>query len=393
MHTAGGLSLAVHQDKNGGESMNSFVQDFFGLKEVEEYHSYNIYVSSLGAAGIYAYKVTLSVNRPADKVYFELPCLISDTTLTAHGKSAVVDYGKYSVINRQQQRQNAENILREKGLKRVHGIIDLERFEEGKPCEEYWITFEEKPGSLSDSEICDELLRALYRIRRWCPKTYESVYIDVDGFCGVLGISRDEYLFNAKYLLEGELIHEAPSEQLSVDDGYIYITNTGIDMIRKESMISNVIATIFNETEKFVNAELIHVCPEAATKLIETYDNLMRDESTLRAKQIALACRDILQDFTDAIYKNAYLKDGEESPTREQTKNKVRYALREAAEKSSKTKKLIVELSEYLNNYFGALNDYIQRNIHIKEVTKEAANRCVIYTYLFIADILRLLKV
>lgn len=177
-----------------------------------------------------------------------------------------------------------------------------------------------------------------------------------------------------------------------MDDRYIYITNTGIDMIRKESMISNVIATIFNETEKFVNAELIHVCPEAATKLIETYDNLMRDESTLRAKQIALACRDILQDFTDAIYKDKYLKDGEESPTREQTKNKVRYALREAAEQSSTTQKLIVELSEYLNNYFGVLNDYIQRNIHIQEVTKEAANRCVIYTYLFIADILRLLK-
>ncbi len=374
--------------------MNSFnvAQDFFGLNKVETYHGHDIYIDFHDKVDT-NYKLTLSVNRSADKVFFELPCLIDETTLLEYDKSVLIKHKGYQTINTPQIRQNAANILREQGLKRVHGIIDLERFEEGKPCEDYWITFEEKPGSLSDSEICDELLRALYRIRRWCPEKYEYEHIDVDGFCAVLGISRDEYLFNAKYLLEEELIHEAPSEQLSVDDGYIYITNTGIGVIRKESMISNVIATIFNETEKFVNAELIHVCPEAATKLIETYDNLMRDESTLRAKQIALACRDILQDFTDAIYKDEYLKDGEESPIREQTKNKVRYALREAAEKSSKTKKLIVELSEYLNNYFGALNDYIQRNIHIKEVTKEAANRCVIYTYLFIADILRLLKV
>jgi len=48
---------------------------------------------------------------------------------------------------------------------------------------------------------------------------------------------------------------------------------------------------------------------------------------------------------------------------------------------------------EYLSNYFDNLDSFIQKNAHPDkfEVTKEDANRCVIYTYLVIADVLKLL--
>ena len=48
---------------------------------------------------------------------------------------------------------------------------------------------------------------------------------------------------------------------------------------------------------------------------------------------------------------------------------------------------------EYLSNYFDNLSSFIQKNMHPDrfEVTEEDAKRCVIYTYLVIADVLKLL--
>jgi hypothetical protein len=48
---------------------------------------------------------------------------------------------------------------------------------------------------------------------------------------------------------------------------------------------------------------------------------------------------------------------------------------------------------EYLSNYFDNLDNFIQKNTHPDkfEVTEEDAKRCVIYTYLVIADVLKLL--
>ena len=47
-----------------------------------------------------------------------------------------------------------------------------------------------------------------------------------------------------------------------------------------------------------------------------------------RNARIAYDCREILKDFTDAIFKDEFLQDNEITPSRNQTKNKLSYTVR-----------------------------------------------------------------
>jgi hypothetical protein len=147
---------------------------------------------------------------------------------------------------------------------------------------------------------------------------------------------------------------------------------------------------IFEETRTLVNRELSKLCPQALKKLTETYEDLTLGKSDLKWSQIAFACREILMDFTDSIFKPEFLRDGEETPTRTQTKNKLHYTLRAKVE--SETNR---ELVESQLDYFDKLTNFVQKMAHPSgfEVTKENANRCVIYTYLLIGDVIKLLKI
>jgi len=156
-----------------------------------------------------------------------------------------------------------------------------------------------------------------------------------------------------------------------------------------------IVERVFEETKHVVDARLLEIAPDALRKLLTTYDQLSKVKSALEWSQIAFSCRDIMQDFTDAIFKKEYVREGELIPTREQTKNKVHYALRSKLQgKKEREFKLIKAQIDYLNAYFGRLTDYIQKQTHPKgfKVEKEDANRCVIYTYLVIGDLLKLME-
>jgi hypothetical protein len=156
----------------------------------------------------------------------------------------------------------------------------------------------------------------------------------------------------------------------------------------------DILSNVFEETRKFVDNKLVQICPSAIEKLTKTYSDVIKSSSSLEWSQIAFACRDIIQDFTDSIYEPDYLPDGEEPPRREQTKNKLRFILLARASSSKdKERKLIESQIEYLFTYFDKLVDLIQKYTHPVRfrVEKEDAHRCVIYTYLIIGDILKIL--
>lgn len=157
----------------------------------------------------------------------------------------------------------------------------------------------------------------------------------------------------------------------------------------------DILSNIFEETRRVVDSRLVEICPSALEKLTKTYADLVRDSSSLARSQIAFACRDILQDFTDSIYKPSYLPSGEQSPTREQTKRKLALALRARTPKSKDAERSLIESQmDFLLNYFSKLTDIIQKYTHPVDfdVTKEDADRCVMYTYLVIGDILKCLN-
>ena len=80
---------------------------------------------------------------------------------------------------------------------------------------------------------------------------------------------------------------------------------------------------IFEESRKTVDKGLVGLSRPTLEKLVETYQKLSVTSTALEFSTVAFSCRDILQDFTDAIFKPEYLREGEVAPTREQTKNKV----------------------------------------------------------------------
>jgi len=61
--------------------------------------------------------------------------------------------------------------------------------------------------------------------------------------------------------------------------------------------------------------------------------------------------------------------------------------------KSETTSRLIKKRFEYLINYFDVLSDYIQKNAHPEDfnVTREDAKCCLIYTYLFMRDVFKII--
>ena len=216
-----------------------------------------------------------------------------------------------------------------------------------------------------------------------------------DNFLSKLDMSEIELDRNIKYLGEKGLV-----DVLWFLSGTFSakINSYGIDWL--DQSIEEVSETegdalkhIFDETREFVDVKLEEICPDALEKLKFCYNDLLSDLHSHRNARIAYDCREILKDFTDAIFKDEYLQNNEIKPSRNQTKNKLRYTLRAIKVESETTRKMLETQIEYLSNYFDNLDSFIQKNMHPDrfEVTKEDAKRCVIYTYLVIADILKLL--
>lgn len=168
-----------------------------------------------------------------------------------------------------------------------------------------------------------------------------------------------------------------------------FVSRISIDL-----KFGGIVESIFSESRKFVNRMLSEICPSVLSDLETTYEKALQSNSPLEWTLVAFACRQILQGFTDAIYSEDYLPEGEQTPTTSQTIKKVRFALMaKLGLKKKSDRKLIESQLKYLIDYFTNINKVVQKNIHPENfsVQKEDAHKCVIYTYLIIGDILRLL--
>lgn len=110
--------------------------------------------------------------------------------------------------------------------------IALNRYERGKQyIQKIYseaIRPEEEPIPLDDRSVQRHLLAALRNIRQESPLDYRSSYIDVEGFCLILGITERQYLYNVSFLMEDGLIEESDVDDLSIKTGGMFITNNGI---------------------------------------------------------------------------------------------------------------------------------------------------------------------
>lgn len=247
---------------------------------------------------------------------------------------------------------------------------------------------------MDDKEIRVLILENLKLINDQNPRSYGNLYSLQNEETSEVEINK-----NVKYLDEKGLI----DVQWYTDGEFdAKINSFGIDFLEqhydltvKESK-EDIIPSIINETVDYVDNKLESLNPDILNKLNFIYLDLMDDtrDHPHNFARTAYTCREILMDFTDAIFNDEYLEENLKKPHRNHTKNKIRYTLKEIS-KSETVSNLISQRYDYIDNYFSAFSDFIQKNLHPDgfEATLEDAKSCLIYTYLFMRDILKLIDV
>lgn len=227
-----------------------------------------------------------------------------------------------------------------------------------------------------------------YVQRQYILKNYELSSNELDRNIVYL---EQKYLIDIQWMMGGNFLARINSFGIDELVRIRSIPETGFK--EENSAPDKMIASIFDETKVFVDAKLEDLNPDMLTKLDYIYEDLLTRNNHHNYERIAFSCREILMDFTEAIFNVDSLKENEEIPTRNQTKNKIYYRVREITE-SETDSKLMSERFEYICNYFSALNDLIQKNLHPDgfQVESEDAKACLIYTYLFLRDILKLVE-
>jgi len=298
-------------------------------------------------------------------------------------------------VSMEHEEQPPEGTVKELTLKRARAIIDLRTFEPGETIERsLYVPPECETEEISERELRRTLLRVLHTIRREHPQSYRNAGVDQDGLCMELGISEKTYFYNIDYLCEKKLVEKFTKDPRA--SSRIFITHEGIDAYERGLLVGPVVEELVAETREFVDSKLQRLCPTAAQKLAQTYADVLEGDTELRLSQVAYACRQILEDFTDAICAPEFLSVQIELPPKSRTRNKIRAALAELIPKVGKADRELLEaLAGYIDDYFDKLNLYIQKQVHPArqaQVESESAKRCLIYTYLLIADVLSLLS-
>lgn len=162
--------------------------------------------------------------------------------------------------------------------------------------------------------------------------------------------------------------------------------------IYNDLLYGNIVEDIFRRNRNTVDNELLNTCPEAIKKLSSIYDNLSSSNEEDWANAIH-SCRRILKEVADNLYpptdKTISVGKKEIKLGEEQYINRlIQYIDSNSA---SKTYKSIVGTSlEDIGNKLDALNNAACKGTHNK-LTKFEAERYLIYTYLFLGDILSLM--
>jgi len=197
------------------------------------------------------------------------------------------------------------------------------------------------------------------------------------------------------FLPSKDVIRSGSEQQVTIESIYLMhildsVKDKALELVKStivEYEYGSMLSDIFVEYKQLVDRRLLVMCPEAIVSLTKAYRDLVQAQESIALKQVAFACRDVLQEFADSLYKEEYLPQGESAPKKEQYMNKIRYSLRHILTKDQDTER---ELFQSLLIYMDKLNDLVQKDVHGK-IGKEDANRCIIYTYLFMGDILKML--
>lgn len=167
--------------------------------------------------------------------------------------------------------------------------------------------------------------------------------------------------------------------------------------IRKhyEIRFSGLAEDVFGRIRSRIDSSIGSAVPDAVRKLTAVHDNLASDNPEDWANA-AHSCRRVLQDLADAVFpprkeprtKTVNGKQKEIKLGAEQYINRL-IAYIEDSSDSGRFREIVGSHLSYMGDRLDALFKAAQKGSH-STVTKEEADRCVVYTYLLVGDILSL---
>jgi len=155
-----------------------------------------------------------SISSESDRLFIEI------TFIT--GTAVALKFGdNYNAL---------DEYLKDLTFSKAKARVALGLFEHGKEYiqEITSQTLREEVRPVDEEYVQSLLLTGLLNIRKSDPSGYKNDKIDVDGFCKILAIDKNDYLFNVSLLLEDELVGESPIDQFNFENGGIYITAKGV---------------------------------------------------------------------------------------------------------------------------------------------------------------------
>ena len=135
-----------------------------------------------------------------------------------------------------------------------------------------------------------------------------------------------------------------------------------------------------DERRELVYSRISTYYPEVVAHLKKAYDAIWVDQPDGNWSGVAHDCQNALRSFADKVYKPEYAsKLQEEEPSRADFEKKLEQTIR-ANTGGEELRGLLVKLNAYAN-----------ARRHDKGMSRDEAKRCVLFTYLLVAEICELL--
>lgn len=168
---------------------------------------------------------------------------------------------------------------------------------------------------------------------------------------------------------------------------YQYASNWYYDL-----KYSGIVQDVFSSVRQYVDKNIGELIPSAIQKFTAVYDNLTSENPEDWSNAVH-SCRRILQELADVVYQAREDRISAGKKIQLGPDNYINRLVCFAEEKSTsgRFKELIGSHLGFLGDRLDAVFQATQKGSH-SDVTKEEANRYVIYTYMLVGDILALHK-
>ena len=164
-----------------------------------------------------------------------------------------------------------------------------------------------------------------------------------------------------------------------------------------ELKYSGVADDVFGRVRATVDSSIGAIVPAAVRKFTAVYNNLESDNPEDWANA-AHSCRRVLQDLADAVFPaisetRTKVVDGKSIEIKLGTEHYINRLLAyiEDASSSDRYEAIVGSHLAYMGDRLDAMFKAAQKGSHAS-VNRDEANRCVVYTYLLVGDILTLAK-